>query len=101
MLHFAKQMKTFTLGPFNPSINVFHWLEHILCKYLPPDAHQLANGRLAVAMTRLIDGKHIVMSEFQSKDDVVQVSFHYKTTLLIKSELDSCNCCILSSGSAM
>ncbi|GAA6229511.1 patatin-like phospholipase domain-containing protein 2 isoform X1 [Lates japonicus] len=72
MLHFAKQMKTFTLGPFNPSINVFHWLERILCKYLPPDAHQLANGRLAVAMTRLIDGKHIVMSEFQSKDDVVQ-----------------------------
>lgn len=75
MLHFAKQVKAFRLGPLNPSINVFHWLESILQKYIPPDAHRLACGRLAVAATRLIDGKHIVISEFQSRDDVVQVSF--------------------------
>ncbi|KAF7668715.1 hypothetical protein LDENG_00289700 [Lucifuga dentata] len=72
MLYFIKQVKKFTFGPFNPSINVFHWLEHILHKHLPSDAHQLANGRLAVAMTRLTDGKYTVMSEFQSKEDVVQ-----------------------------
>uniref|UniRef100_A0A8D2ZZ46 PNPLA domain-containing protein n=1 Tax=Scophthalmus maximus TaxID=52904 RepID=A0A8D2ZZ46_SCOMX len=70
MIHFAKQMKAFRLGPFNPSINVFHWLECILNKYLPSDAHRLASGRLAVAMTRLSDGKHIVTTEFQSKEDV-------------------------------
>lgn len=81
MLNFAKQMKAFTLGPFNPSINVFHWLEYLLRKHLTCDAHQLANGRLAVAMTRLTDGKHTVISEFQSKEDVVQVSLH---TLLIQ-----------------
>lgn len=73
MLHFAKQMKAFTFGPFNPSINVLHWLETILRKHLPSNAHQLASGRLAVAMTRMTDGKHVVMSEFQSKEDVVQV----------------------------
>nr|XP_040049793.1 omega-hydroxyceramide transacylase [Gasterosteus aculeatus aculeatus] len=72
MLYFAKQMKAFALGPFNPSINVFHWLEHILHKHLPSDAHKLANGRLYVSMTRLSDYKHIVMCEFQSKEDVVQ-----------------------------
>ncbi|KAM9350976.1 patatin-like phospholipase domain-containing protein 2 [Symphorus nematophorus] len=72
MLHFAEQMKAFTLGPLNPSINVFHWLELILHKYLPSNAHQLANGRLAVATTRLPDSKLIILSEFQSKEDVVQ-----------------------------
>ncbi|XP_054464668.1 patatin-like phospholipase domain-containing protein 2, partial [Anoplopoma fimbria] len=72
MLYFAKQMKAFTFGPFNPSINVLHWLERILHKNLPSDAHKLANGRLFVSMTRLSDGKHIVTSEFQSKADVVQ-----------------------------
>ncbi|XP_028266293.1 patatin-like phospholipase domain-containing protein 2 [Parambassis ranga] len=72
MVNFAKQMRAFTLGPFNPSINVFHWLECILIKHLPSDAHQRANGRLTVAMTRLTDGKHIVMSEYQSKEDVLQ-----------------------------
>ncbi|CAK6951543.1 patatin-like phospholipase domain-containing protein 2 [Scomber scombrus] len=72
MLHFAKQMKAFTLGPFNPSINVFHWLKHILHKHLPSEAHQMASGRLAVAVTRLSDGKNSVISEFHSKEDVVQ-----------------------------
>ncbi|KAM8864530.1 patatin-like phospholipase domain-containing protein 4 [Spinachia spinachia] len=72
MLYFAKQMKAFILGPFNPAINVFHWLEHILHKHLPSDAHKLANGRLYVSMTRLSDYKHIVISEFQTKEDVVQ-----------------------------
>ncbi|CAL9703096.1 unnamed protein product [Knipowitschia caucasica] len=72
MLHFAKQVKTFTLGPLNPSINVLHWLEHILQKYVPKDAHTLASGRLAVAVTRLQDGKHMVITEYHSKEDVVQ-----------------------------
>ncbi|XP_045911544.1 patatin-like phospholipase domain-containing protein 2 [Micropterus dolomieu] len=72
MIRFAKQMKAFTLGPLHPSINVFHWLESILHKHLPFNAHQLASGRLAVAMTRITDGKLIMMSEFQSKEDVVQ-----------------------------
>lgn len=74
MLHFAKQLKAFTLGPFNPSINVFHWLAFILNKYLPSNAHKLANGRLSVSMTRLSDCKHIVMSEFHSKEDVLPAS---------------------------
>eukprot|EP00064_Thunnus_orientalis_P006708 superscaffoldBa00000713_g6726 len=72
MLHFAKQMKGLTLGPLNPSINVLHWIKYILHKHLPSDAHQMANGRLAVAMTRLTDGKQTVISEFHSKEDVVQ-----------------------------
>ncbi|XP_008284347.1 patatin-like phospholipase domain-containing protein 2 [Stegastes partitus] len=72
IIHFAKQMKAFTLGPLNPSVNVFRWLEDVLRKHLPDDAHQLASGRLAVATTRLTDGKHTVMTEFHSREDVVQ-----------------------------
>ena len=67
-------MKAFTLGPLNPSVNIFQWLEFILHKHLPSDAHKLANGRLSVSATRVSDGEHIVMSEFQSKEEVVQVS---------------------------
>lgn len=74
MLNFAKQLKAFMLGPFNPSVNVLHWLETVLYKHLPPNAHHLANGRLAVAMTRIDDGKLVIKSEFESKEDVVQVN---------------------------
>uniref|UniRef100_UPI0037E97B7B patatin-like phospholipase domain-containing protein 4 n=1 Tax=Semicossyphus pulcher TaxID=241346 RepID=UPI0037E97B7B len=72
MLNFAKQMKTFTLGPLNPSVNMLKWLECVLNKHLPSDAHQLASGRLAVAMTRMTDCKLTIMTEFQSREDVVQ-----------------------------
>lgn len=75
IISFAKQLKAFTLGPFNPSINVLHWLEMVLRKHLPSNAHHLANGRLAVALTRLDDGKLIIMSDFESREDVVQVSW--------------------------
>lgn len=74
MLNFARQLKAFMLGPFNPSVNVLHWLEMVLYKHLPSNAHRLANGRLAVAMTRIDDGKLVIKSEFESKEDVVQVN---------------------------
>ncbi|XP_061908093.1 patatin-like phospholipase domain-containing protein 2 [Entelurus aequoreus] len=72
MLSYAKKMHAFTLGPFSPSVNVLHWLEYILHKHLPPDAHLLASGRLAVAVTRLDNGEHCVITEYLSKDDVIQ-----------------------------
>ncbi|XP_019747136.1 patatin-like phospholipase domain-containing protein 2 isoform X2 [Hippocampus comes] len=72
MLNFARAMKAFTLGPFNPSVDILHWLKYILHKYLPSDAHLLVNGRLAVAVTRLDDGEYTVITEYRSKDDVVQ-----------------------------
>ncbi|CAG6021497.1 unnamed protein product [Menidia menidia] len=72
ILLLTKQVVTLTLGPFHPGINVFRWLKSILDKYLPSDAHRLASGRLGVAMTRLKDGKHFIMSEFQSREDLIQ-----------------------------
>uniref|UniRef100_A0A3B3V3R8 PNPLA domain-containing protein n=1 Tax=Poecilia latipinna TaxID=48699 RepID=A0A3B3V3R8_9TELE len=67
---FVKQVMAAPLGPLNPSVNVFKWLESVLRKHLPSDAHHFASGRLGVAVTRLSDGKHLIVSEFQSKEDV-------------------------------
>ncbi|XP_029975311.1 patatin-like phospholipase domain-containing protein 1 [Salarias fasciatus] len=72
LIGFARQLKAFPLGPLSPSVNVFHWLERVLHKYLPPDADRLSSGRLAVAVTRMTDGQQIVISEYHSKEDVVQ-----------------------------
>ncbi|XP_053705680.1 patatin-like phospholipase domain-containing protein 2 [Synchiropus splendidus] len=72
MLNFAREMKAFTFGPLNPSINIFHWLEKILVQHLPHDAHQLASGRLVVGLTRMTDGEHVQVSDYRSKEDVIQ-----------------------------
>lgn len=85
MLNFAKEMKTFTLGPLNPSVNVLHWLEFILNIHIPSNAHQLANGRLAVAVTRMADSKLTIISDFESKEDVINVSRFYRHTFKAKT----------------
>uniref|UniRef100_A0A3B3C5T7 PNPLA domain-containing protein n=2 Tax=Oryzias melastigma TaxID=30732 RepID=A0A3B3C5T7_ORYME len=72
ILQFAKHVTLFMLGPFDPSIKVANWLERLLHKYLPPDAHRQARGRLGIAVTRVTDGKHLILSEFHSKEDIVQ-----------------------------
>ncbi|CAL8325767.1 unnamed protein product [Merluccius merluccius] len=72
MLLFASRLKELPLGPLNPSINILKWLEYVLRKHLSDDAHRLANGRLAVAVTRLPGSQNAMVSDFQSKEDVVQ-----------------------------
>uniref|UniRef100_A0A672H2Y4 PNPLA domain-containing protein n=1 Tax=Salarias fasciatus TaxID=181472 RepID=A0A672H2Y4_SALFA len=52
-INLSEQLKAFPLGPLSPSVNVFHWLERVLHKYLPPDADRLSSGRLAVAVTHM------------------------------------------------
>lgn len=48
-------------------------LKEILNKYLPTNAHQLVSGKLHVILTRLRDWKCVVVSEFASKEDLIQV----------------------------
>lgn len=91
MLSFAKEMKTFTLGPLNPSVNVFHRLEFILNNHIPSNAHQLANGRLAVAVTRMADCKLTIISDFESKEDVINVSRFYRHTFKAKKDKEEKN----------
>ncbi|CAB1349103.1 unnamed protein product, partial [Coregonus sp. 'balchen'] len=68
MLRFALQKR----GPLHPAGNVFVWVERLLSRSLLDDAHIRASGRLAVVITRIPDGQNTVVSEFTSREDVVQ-----------------------------
>ncbi|XP_040005434.1 patatin-like phospholipase domain containing 3 isoform X2 [Xiphias gladius] len=39
---------------------------------LPSDAHVLASGRLCVSLTRVSDGENVLVSEFNSKEELIQ-----------------------------
>ncbi|NWW46325.1 PLPL1 protein, partial [Pedionomus torquatus] len=47
-------------------------LRDMLNTYLPPDAHQLVSGKLHVIVTRLRDWRSVVVSEFASREDLIQ-----------------------------
>ncbi|NXC72700.1 PLPL1 protein, partial [Anhinga anhinga] len=47
-------------------------LRDLLNCFLPPNAHQLVSGKLHVIITRVSDWRSIVVSEFASKEDLIQ-----------------------------
>ncbi|XP_036816984.1 patatin-like phospholipase domain-containing protein 2 [Oncorhynchus mykiss] len=67
-----KNARRKSMGPLHLARNVFVWIEGLLRRSLPDDAHIRASGRLAVVMTRIPDGQNTVVSEFTSREDVVQ-----------------------------
>ncbi|KAI4472420.1 hypothetical protein M0802_016842 [Mischocyttarus mexicanus] len=72
VLHVAQDVRERTLGPFSPSINIHEILLKSLQKFLPEDAHILVNGKLHISLTRVYDGKNVIISHFSSREDLLQ-----------------------------
>ena len=63
-----------SLGVFDRSNQIVDVLPRKLDVMFPEDAHKRVNGRLFVCMTRLKDLKCVVVNEFESKKDLIDVS---------------------------
>lgn len=72
VLRVAREARQRTLGPFSPSFNVQDILLSSLQKFLPDDAHLRVNGKLHISLTRVYDGKNVIVSQFSSKEDLMQ-----------------------------
>lgn len=68
----AKEARKRFLGPMHPSFNLVKIMRTMLYRTLPPDAHTLANGRLGISLTRVSDGENVLVSQFNSKEELVQ-----------------------------
>lgn len=73
MIEVAKEARKRNLGPLHPSFNLVRVIKSGLNRDLPSDAHVLASGRLCVSLTRVADGENVLVSEFSSKEELVQV----------------------------
>lgn len=72
VIRLAKRANSLTLGPLHPSFNVVRTLRRSFERILPPNAHELASGRLHLSLTRVSDLKNVIVSEFFSKEDLVE-----------------------------
>lgn len=73
MIEVAKEARKRNLGPLHPTFNLVKVIKSGLDRDLPSDAHILVSGRLCVSLTRVSDGKNVIVSEFNSKDELIQV----------------------------
>ncbi|XP_072182690.1 patatin-like phospholipase domain-containing protein 2 isoform X1 [Excalfactoria chinensis] len=72
VLALAKEARKRNLGPLHPSFNVIKIIRDGLMRNLPENTHLLSSGRLCISLTRVSDGKNTLISNFNSKEEVVQ-----------------------------
>ncbi|XP_062374008.1 patatin-like phospholipase domain containing 3 [Sardina pilchardus] len=72
VISLAQEARSRNLGPLHPSFNLLKVMRSGLQRNLPDDAHTLASGRLCVSLTRVSDGKNILVSDFNSKEELIQ-----------------------------
>ncbi len=69
----AIKVRAHALGPFRPSIDLNKMLYEGLVKILPDDAHKRATGRLHISVTRVSDDINVIINQFDSKEELIQV----------------------------
>uniref|UniRef100_A0A8D2JLU9 PNPLA domain-containing protein n=1 Tax=Varanus komodoensis TaxID=61221 RepID=A0A8D2JLU9_VARKO len=70
----ARDARRNFLGPLAPGCSVLRILQQRLYQILPENSHRMATGRLYVSLTRLVDGQNVVVSEYNSKEELIQVA---------------------------
>jgi len=59
------------LGPFNPTFNLHRKLKTAFLDFFPEDVAEQSNGRLYLSLTKASNKSNMLISEFISKDDLV------------------------------
>ncbi|XP_015928950.1 patatin-like phospholipase domain-containing protein 2 [Parasteatoda tepidariorum] len=72
ILGIAGRARSLTLGALSPRFNLNQTLREKLEKALPENAHQICSGRLFISVTRWSDKKNVLLSQFDTKEDLVQ-----------------------------
>ena len=86
VMHLASKVHGKFLGPLNPSFDQGRSIRNIFMRNLPKDAYKRACGKMHISLTRVSDWKNIVVSEYDSNEDLVDVSskrvfFHFSFLL--------------------
>ncbi|XP_041651744.1 patatin-like phospholipase domain-containing protein 2 isoform X2 [Cheilinus undulatus] len=72
LMFMAKEARKHRLGPFHPAYDLLRIVRDSLIKSLSDDAHVLATGKLCVSLTRVSDRKNFLVSEFDSREELIQ-----------------------------
>lgn len=74
IIELTEDIRRRPLGVFDRSNQIVDVLPTVLNKVFPDDAHKRVGNRLYVCMTRLKDMKKVIVNEFDSKQDLIDVS---------------------------
>ncbi|XP_017384917.1 patatin-like phospholipase domain-containing protein 5 isoform X1 [Cebus imitator] len=73
LLGMVRQVEQLSLGILHPAYAPTEYIKRQLQDSLPPDAHVLASQRLGVSLTRWPDGRNFIITDFATRDELIQV----------------------------
>uniref|UniRef100_A0A7E4W339 PNPLA domain-containing protein n=1 Tax=Panagrellus redivivus TaxID=6233 RepID=A0A7E4W339_PANRE len=71
ILAVVSQARQKLLGPLDSNFALMQLVRDGLNDTLPPNAAELCTGKLAISLTRYKDGANVIVSEFKTKDEVI------------------------------
>ncbi|XP_069018842.1 patatin-like phospholipase domain-containing protein 2 [Embiotoca jacksoni] len=72
LMFMAKEARRRKLGPLHPAYNLLQIVQDSLLGSLPEDAHVRASGKLCVSLTKVSNGKNLLVSEFNSREELIE-----------------------------
>jgi patatin-like phospholipase domain-containing protein 2 len=56
---------------------------------LPDDAHLRVNGKIHISVTRVYDGKNVILKHFETKDELIQVCYkHFFNAIITNFKIE-------------
>uniref|UniRef100_UPI00358FA904 patatin-like phospholipase domain-containing protein 2 isoform X2 n=1 Tax=Myxine glutinosa TaxID=7769 RepID=UPI00358FA904 len=71
-IEITKEARRQRLGPLHPSFNLVKCLRQAMSRIMPDDVWVHVSGKLCVSLTRVSDGENVLISNFSSKEEVIQ-----------------------------
>lgn len=74
LVDLVRSARSRNIGVLHPTFSLNREVRDGLQKHLPDNVHQLVSGKIVISLTRVADGENVLVSDFRSKDEVVDVS---------------------------
>ncbi|XP_041528201.1 1-acylglycerol-3-phosphate O-acyltransferase PNPLA3 isoform X2 [Microtus oregoni] len=71
LMDLVRKARSRSIGSLHPSFNINKCIRDGLRESLPDNVHQIISGRACISLTRVSDGENVLVSDFHSKDEVV------------------------------
>ncbi|XP_020838483.1 1-acylglycerol-3-phosphate O-acyltransferase PNPLA3 isoform X3 [Phascolarctos cinereus] len=71
LMDLVRSARKRNIGVLHPSFNLFTHIRDGLNEILPSNAHKLVSGKVVISLTRVSDGKNVLVSDFDSKEEII------------------------------
>ncbi|KAB1269537.1 Patatin-like phospholipase domain-containing protein 5 [Camelus dromedarius] len=89
LLGMIKHVEQLSLGVFHPAFAPIEYIRQELQDNLPADIHILASQRLGISITHWPDGQNCIVTDFATRDEVIQVLNTRSVNNCVSTDLSS------------